>query len=89
MSGKVTGTSMIKQLLQLHKAGKSNRYIARELGMDKETVNTYVRIIKANNYDIDELLELEDPVLESKFKSGSAAYTDKRFDALKENAAIH
>jgi transposase len=84
MSGTVTSMSMIKQVLQLHKSGNSNRSIAMELGLDKETVNTYVRTVKANNYDIEELLKLEDPVLEGKFKAGAAAYTDKRFDALKE-----
>ena len=84
MSGTVTSMSMIKQVLQLHKGGRSNRSIAVGLGLDKETVNTYVRAIKANNYDIDELLKLEDPVLEGKFKAGCAAYTDRRFDELKE-----
>jgi len=84
MSGTVTNMSMIKQVLQLHKTGKSNRSIALEVGLDKETVNTYVRTVKANNYDIDELLKLEGPVLEGKFKAGTAAYTDRRFDDLKE-----
>ena len=77
--------SKIKQLLRLHRTGKvSNRSIADEPGLDKETVNTFVRKVKANNFDIDELLELDDPVLEGKFMAGSAACTDKRFDALKE-----
>ncbi|MDR2571984.1 MAG: IS21 family transposase [Oscillospiraceae bacterium] len=84
MSGTVTSMSMIKQVLQLHKSGSSNRSIALELGLDKETVNSYVRTITTNNYDIEALLKLEDPVLEGKFKAGSAAYTDKRFDDLKE-----
>ena len=57
MSGKVTGMSMIKQLLQLYSRGLSNRAIARELGLDKETVNGYVRKIKANNFDIEALLQ--------------------------------
>ncbi|MDR2569626.1 MAG: IS21 family transposase [Oscillospiraceae bacterium] len=84
MSGKVTRMSMIKQLLLLHRQGLSNRAIARELGIDKQTVNAYVRKIKANSFDIEALLKLEDPVLESKFMAGSAAYTDPRFDTLKE-----
>jgi transposase len=84
MSGKVTRMSKIKQLLQLHRQGSSNRAVGRELGLDKETVNTVVRKVKANNFDIDELLKLEDPVLEGKFAAGSAAYTDMRFDKMKE-----
>jgi len=84
MSGKVTRMSMIKQLLLLYRQGLSNRAIARELGLDKETVNVFVRKIRANNFDIEDLLKLEDPELEGKFMAGSAAYTDKRFEALKE-----
>jgi transposase len=80
---------MIKQLLQLHLQGLSNRAIARELGMDKETVNTVVRKVKANSFDIKELLKLEDPVLEARFAAGSAAYTDVRFDTLKESLSYY
>jgi len=75
---------MIKQLLQLHRQGLSNRAIARELSIDKQTVNTYIRKIRDNQFDIEELLKLEDPVLESRFAAGSAAYTDLRFEKLKE-----
>lgn len=35
--------SQIKQLLLLKKQGVSNRGIARSIGMNKETVNNYVR----------------------------------------------
>ena len=80
MSGTTTRMSKIKQLLRLHRTGtRSNRSIAEEPGLDKETVSTFVRKVKANNFDIDELLELDDPVLEGKFMAGSAACTDKRF----------
>jgi len=33
---------------------------------------------------IDDLLQLDDPVLEGKFSAGTAAYTDQRFEDLKE-----
>jgi transposase len=81
---KVTRMSKIKQLLQMHRQGASNRSISRELELDKETVNNYVRKLKANGFKIDELLLLDDPVLEGKFMAGSAAYTDKRFETFKE-----
>ena len=81
---KVTRMSKIKQLLQMHHQGVSNRSISQTLELDKETVNGYVRKLRANGFDIEALLLLDDPVLESKFMAGSAAYTDKRFEAFKE-----
>lgn len=76
--------SKIKQLLQMHRQGMSNRHISRELELDKETVNGYIRKITANGFSIEELLLLDDPVLESKFMAGSPAYTQERFEAFKE-----
>ena len=84
MQRKVTRMSKIKQLLQMHRQGMSNRAISRELELDKETVNSYIRKFKSNGFDIEELLLLEDPVLESKFMAGSPAYTDERFETFKE-----
>ena len=83
MSGTVTRMSRIKQLLQLHRQGESNRGIARDLGLDKETVNTYMRKVKEHDFNIDELLSLDDPVLEGKFMAGTAAYTEVRFETFK------
>jgi FixJ family two-component response regulator len=64
MAGKVTTMSTIKQLLQLHASGVSNRGIAKTLGLDKETVNEYVRKLQAGKMQTEELLKLDDPVLE-------------------------
>jgi len=84
MAGTVTEMSTIKQLLQLHESGDSNRRIAKTLGINKGTVNDYILKLKAGNMDIKELLSLEEPVLEGKFMAGTAAYTDKRFEDFKE-----
>ena len=84
MAGKVTTMSKIKQVIQLHESGVSNRRIAKALSLDRETVNNYVRKIKTGNMETVALLELEEPVLEGKFIAGTAAYTDKRFDEFKE-----
>jgi transposase len=75
---------MVKQILQLHLQGWSNRAIANEPGIDKETVNVHIRKVKANGFAIEELLKLEDPELERVFMAGSAAYADPRYDRLKE-----
>ncbi|GHT15922.1 putative transposase y4uI [Bacteroidia bacterium] len=84
MSGKVTKMSKIKQLLQLHQSGVSNRRIAKTLGLYKETVNEYVRKLKTSAMQAEELLALEEPVLEGKFMSGTPAYLDKRFNEFKD-----
>lgn len=84
MSGKLTNMSTIKQLLQMHQQGMTNRRISRDLGLDKETVNVYIRKLKSSGLKIEYLLQLDDPVLASKFTSGSAAYPEERFDTFKE-----
>lgn len=78
MAGITTDMSKIKQLLRYLKEGKtSNRKIARIIGLNKETVNNYVRKIKADNMGIDGLLELDEPVLEHRLKGGSPAYPEE------------
>ena len=46
MAGKPTDMSKIKQVLQLHEQGHSNRQISKETGINKETVNNYVNQYK-------------------------------------------
>jgi len=84
MAGKLTSMSKIKQLIQLHESGVSNRQIAQTLGLNKGTVNDYVKKIKSGNLCIPELLQLDEPVLEGKFSAGTAAFTDPRFERFKE-----
>ena len=78
MAGTTKDMSLIKQVLQLKQTGESNRGVSRKLPIDKETVNGYVNTVKANGWDISELLEIDDPELERMFHAGSPAYTDKR-----------
>ena len=84
MAGKLTSMSSIKQLIQLHEAGVSNRQIARMLCLNKGTVNDYVRKLKSGGMCISGLLQLDDPVLAGKFSAGTAAFTDPRFHTFKE-----
>ena len=63
MAGTVKDMSLIKQVLQLKQLGESNRGVSRKLPIDKETVNSYVRTLKANGWSIDELLIKDDPEL--------------------------
>lgn len=75
--------STIKQVLQLHESGFSNRRIAKELGLYKGTVNGYVRKIKAHGFSVSSLLSLDDPVLEQKLSAGNPAYKEARFELFK------
>lgn len=59
--------SKIKQLLQMKRAGASNRQIARDLGMSQDKANEYVKRAESDPLGIDGLLELDDPVLEKRF----------------------
>ena len=77
--------SKIKQLIQLHESGESNRQIGRILGLNKGTVNDYVNKLKSGKMQVSELLALDEPVLEGKFSAGTAAFTDPRFVQFKEH----
>lgn len=85
MAGKPKPMSQIKQLLQLHEQGKNKKFIARSLGISKNTVKAYLAKVAASPLDTQTLLTLDDPVLESKFHAGNPAYKDERFDHFKDN----
>ena len=70
--------SKIKQVLLMHRNGMSNRTIAKTIGLDKCTVNEYIRKIKADPWSLDALLSLEEPELEAHMFAGNPAYTDER-----------
>ncbi len=83
MAGKTKEMSKIKQVLRQHLDGVSNRKIAANLGLNKETVNKYVRKAGEDNMKLAELLELDDPVLEFRMTGGNPAYVDERFETFK------
>ena len=70
--------SLIKQVIQLKQLGESNRGIARKLPINKATVNGYVQTIERNGWRLEDLMQVDDPVLECMFHAGSPAYTDER-----------
>lgn len=83
MAGKTKPMSQIKQILQLHKLGMKYNTIARNLGISRNTVKSYLRKLPLLKVDIDALLELDDPILEVRFHAGNPAYLDGRFDYFK------
>jgi len=84
MCNKTIDMSKLKQLLLMRKTGESNRQIAKNLGINKETVNEYVLKLKSIDIKIDDLVKLDEPILEGKFFAGNPAYTDPRYETLKE-----
>jgi len=85
MAGKLKCMSQIKQLLQLHEQGKSIKFIARSLGISKNTVKVYLSKIALSPLTIKALLSLDDPILEGKFHAGNPAYKDKRYEHFTSN----
>lgn len=83
MAGKTKPMSQIKQLLHLHKQGHKIKFIARSLGISRNTVKSYLAKLPQIKYGIDDLLSLDDPELEMKFHAGNPAYKDPRFEYLK------
>lgn len=80
MAGKPKRMSQIKQLIQLHEQGKGIKFIARTLGISKNTVKSYLKKVATSSLDIPSLLSLEDPILEGKFLVGNPAYKDERYE---------
>ena len=58
--------------------GVSNRQIAKDLDINKETVNNYVRFFNLDSLTLKQALSMEDPELEARFRGGNPAYTDYR-----------
>ncbi len=84
MPGTITHMSKIKQVLRLRADGYSNRRIAKELGINKETVNNYVRQADQDPAGLSFLLRMEDPELEKRFHAGNPAYADARLEKFLE-----
>lgn len=80
MAGTTKSMSKIKQLIQLHQQGNSIKFIARSLGISKNTVKAYLQKVASSKLDFNALLKLEDPILEGEFHAGSPAYKEERYD---------
>ncbi len=84
MSGKTKLMSQIKQVLMLHQQGNGKKTIARSLNVSKNTIRAYLNKIESAGWKINDLLALEDPVLEAMFHAGNPAYSEDRFQRLKD-----
>ena len=59
----------LKQIISLHLDELSNRKIGATLEISRNTVNTYMRLFKANGTSLKELLTLDNAGLEKLFPS--------------------
>ena len=60
MAGKPKRMSQVKQILQLHKQGYGNKTIARNLGISKNTVKSYLSKHKSSKLSLETLLKMDD-----------------------------
>lgn len=63
MAGKTIGIMDLRQLIQYHKQGLDNRKIGRLIGINRNTVNGYVNLLKRLSHSYDDLLNLDDGTL--------------------------
>jgi len=84
MAGKTKRMSQVKQILQQHKQGHAKKTIARNLGISKNTVKSYLDKYRSSKLSLDTLLKMAEHDLEKVFHPGNPAYKDDRFDLLKD-----
>lgn len=84
MAGTPKRMSQVKQLLKMHSQGIGIKTIARNLGISKNTVKSYLNKINSDSLSVQELLNLEDPELEARLFSGNPAYKQERYQGFKQ-----
>ncbi len=77
MANQRIGIMQIRQLLQLKIRGESNRSISRLLGIHRNTINEYVRLLKATGRSYEVLGQLDDRSLEELFPGVSTTDKDR------------
>lgn len=69
--------SQIKLILRMRLQGKGIKTITTDLQISKNTVKTYLKKVEDGGYRMEELLELEGPVLEARFHAGNVIYSSR------------
>jgi transposase len=67
----------LKQILTLNIDGLSNRNIGATLGISRNTVNAYVKLFKACDYDMEELLKMDNATLRDLFPSHTTIVNER------------
>jgi transposase len=71
----------LKQIINLHIDGTSNRQISRTLGLHRNTINEYIRSFKSSDLSMEELQALSQADLEE-LVSSKTTINNERFAAL-------
>ena len=81
MAQKTMEIMNLKQIIQLKKQDTSNREISDTLGIHRNTINKYIRQIRASNLSLAELLELDDVSLIALFPT-TDTINEQRYKVL-------
>jgi len=81
--------TVLKQLIQLKEKGLSNRKIANQLGLHRNSVNSYVRTLDHQEQSYKDLLGLSDSVLDSLLTDSVTSSIDPRYQALKQQFSFY
>ena len=65
MANKKVEIMELRKILRLHQQGKSDRFIANNLGISRNTVSKYLELSKISGYSIDDLMQLNNEQLDS------------------------
>lgn len=71
----------LKQIITSHKDELSNRQIGELLDISRNTVNNYIKLFKACDYEFDELLKIHNNQLRKLFTAHTTIKND-RFEQL-------
>lgn len=71
----------LKQIITLHSGNLSNREIGKQLGISRNTVNSYMTLFKSSGLSFDALLKMSDQELERLFPL-STTIRNTRYDEL-------
>ena len=72
----------IKQILRLHYSGLSNRKIAKQLSISRNTVNQYVALFKTRQEPLAELIEWTEEQISTLFAETEYERQDDRYKDL-------
>lgn len=83
MAGKILNMSKVKQIIRLRENGIALQTISRSLGISRNTVKKYLRLIEVKGYPIQDLLGKEDEELEA-LLSDPDQVSKQRYERLEE-----
>ncbi len=84
MAGKMISMGSLKQILLLRNLGTGKKTIAKQTGVSKIAINEYLDVIACKGYVLQDLIQLEDPVLEGLFTNAKQNEEITKYNTLME-----